>query len=338
MNRRFLFLLLLGPACCAQAQDADPFFAGRVPMVMDPSRVGFAPGGSVSLIHQDQWLQMPGNFRSSFLAAQWCARNNRKPVHSWLGLGTLVDHERQGADGLGGSSITFTPAIHLQAGPRSFLSFGFGLRWSDRTIGDASGAWASQYDGAQYRPERASGETFASGHRSWAESAAGLSFSLKEAKESRFRREPDVLVVGIAADHLGHLVLHEDGSPLAATPMRITAYAMGKLPMEIWENGFLSTELILNWQQPMATGRINVFAGKDLLNEVQSKEGPSALGFKAGLGYRWQDALLVNAALDWGRTTFGVAYGWSLFGKTPLTAGRRTFECVAQVRLLGKSE
>lgn len=36
-----------------------------------------------------------------------------------------------------------------------------------------------------------------------------------------------------------------------------------------------------------------------------------------------------------GPATFGIAYGWSLFGTNKMTAGRRTFEFMLQVRLAG---
>ena len=61
------------------------------------------------------------------------------------------------------------------------------------------------------------------------------------------------------------------------------------------------------------------------------------IGFKAGLGYRLHDALLVNAAMDVNRTTLGLAYGWAMRSTDRLAAGRRTVEVLLQVRFAGAS-
>ena len=55
--------ILLACLCSTglKAQDGVPFFAGRAPLLLDPSRTGFDPGGQVALLHQDQWLQVPGH-------------------------------------------------------------------------------------------------------------------------------------------------------------------------------------------------------------------------------------------------------------------------------------
>lgn len=338
MKAATLLLLAFAATGTLRAQDADPFFAGNAPLVMDASRTGFDPGARISFIHRDQWLQLPGTWRNEQLAAEWCARNHRRQVRSWLGLGMMAGRDHQGAQEFENSFAGFSSAMHLRAGSRSYLSAGINLRWVNSTVGDVDGTWGSQYDGMRYDPGLASGESWTNGNHAWAEAGAGLSFTLKAEEESRLRREPNVLVAGISADHLGHLRLRDDGPPLTAAPVCFTAYAMGKLPDVGWDNGFLSAELITRMQGPIQTGRLNLYVGKDQLNRVRQKGGPALLGFKTGVGYRWQDALLVNAALDWGNATFGMAYGWSLFGTNKMTAGRRTFEFMLQVRLPGKGD
>lgn len=325
-------------AGCLHAQDADLFFAGRAQLLLDPSRAGFGPGGRITLMHQDQWLQMPGAWRNDLLAAEWNLRNRHKAVGSWLGVGLLAAQDRQPDGALRGTALGVLPTIHLRSGRRSFLSAGLHVRWGSIAQGDLDGAWGSQYDGVQYDPSLPSGERFSTGQASRLEARAGLSFTLKNDAESRFRRERNILVAGVAADHLGRLVLREEGTPPAAAPMRFNAYAMAELPHEIWDNGFFAGEVIGQLQGPFRTGRVNIYAGKDLLNRTRSAGGPALLGFKAGLGWQVGNALLANAALDWGSTTFGVAYGWAMFNTDAAVAGRRTVEVLLQVRFAGGAE
>lgn len=333
--KRLAWLVAAGiMATLAHAQDADLFFSGRTQTVLDPSRAGFDPGGRISFLHQDQWLQMPGAWRNEQLTVEWCLRNNRKQVNSWLGLGLSASRDKQ-MDVGARSTVGIMPAIHLRTGSRSFLSSGLEVRWASGTAGNAGGAWGNQYNGMHFDPSLASGEQWTTGTRSWAEARAGLSFTLKNAQESRLRRERNVLVAGVAADHLGRLVLHGDDALFPEIPVRFTAYALGELPHEIWGNGFFAAEAIAQVQGPFRTARLNVYAGKHLLNLIRSAGGAPLLGFKAGLGYQFGNALLVNAAMDWGRATFGMAYGWSVFGADRMAGGRRTFELLVQVRLAG---
>ncbi|MBK7481915.1 MAG: type IX secretion system membrane protein PorP/SprF [Flavobacteriales bacterium] len=337
MKRLPTLLLAILFGSVVLAQDADHFFSGRSQMLLDPSRAGLDAGGRVAFIHQDQWLQLPGSWRSEFLSVDWCARNTKKPVSSWLGLGFLARQEQQGGQGSRLASLALVPAVHLRAGSRSYLSLGMEVRWVNGTTGVWPGTWGSQYNGQVYDAALPSGETSAIGESTWLESRAGISWTLKQDRESAHRRERNKLVAGLAADHLGRLTIQQEGAFPSAPPMRFTAYALGELPHQIWDDGFFAGELIGNMQGTSYAARFNVYAGKHLLNVLNDEGGPMHIGFKAGLGYRLHDALLVNAAMDVNRTTLGLAYGWAMRSTDRLAAGRRTVEVLLQVRFAGAS-
>ena len=332
MRAALHMIVFIGLAGALQAQDADLLFAGRSTLLLDPSRAGFQPGIGATLIHQDHWLQMPDGWRTDLLAVEWCGRNSRKQVDSWFGLGIMAARDRHGNVGSRFSTAGLMPAMHLRSGHRSFLSAGLEVRWVNDLIGDGSGAWASQYDGSRYDASIISGEAWNTDAQTWIEARAGLSWTLKQNAESRLRRERDVLVIGIAADHLGQILLDDSSAPTSPVPMRFTAYALGEAPHEIWDNGFFAGELIGHLQGPFHSARFNIYAGKHLWNTSQEQGGPMPIGFKVGLGYRYQDALLVNAAIDIGNLTFGLGYGWAVINRNTMAAGRRSFEMMVQFR------
>lgn len=299
-------------------------------MLLDPSRTGSDPGGRATFLHQDQWVQLPGAWGNDLLAAEWCARNQRKQVDSWFGVGLIASREQQGTTGSRGTTVGLASASHLRSGQRSFLSAGLHVRWANTAADPGTGAWGSQYDGMHHDPGLASGEAFNAYRQTWMTARVGFSFTLKCNEESPRRRERNILVVGVAADDLGHLVLSEQGMPVAPLPVRSTVYAQGELPMERWSHGFLAAEVIGQLQGPFHTARFNVYAGKHLLNRTRVEGGPALMGFKAGVGYRLGDALLANAALDLGQFTFGLAYGWAVFTPDKPVAGRRTLEALLQ--------
>lgn len=317
-----------------RAQDTDPFFAGRSPLILDPSRAGFSPGAQVSFIHQDQFLQLPGAWRSDLLTIDVCARNTKKAVRSWLGVGLSIARDLQGLVGTRNTSMGVMPAIHLRSGRRSFLSAGIELRGLHQVMGDANGAWGSQYDGKRHDAGIDSGERWMGTTQAWLGTRAGISWTLKNDLESPRRRERDLLVVGVSADHLGRIQLSDGGMPTTDIPLRSTAYVLGEAPHEIWDNGFFAAEIIGHAQGPFRTARVNVYAGKHLLNRTGTP-GQPLIGFKAGIGYRVQDALLVTAAIDVGRGTLGMAYGWAFIHRDGQASGPRTFEVLLQLRAKG---
>ena len=85
-------------------------------------------------------------------------------------------------------------------------------------------------------------------------------------------------------------------------------------------------------QGPFRTARLNLYAGKHFSNSLLADHGAASVGFKAGIGYHFQNALVVNAALDRGRATLGMAYGLPSFNRDERISGRRTFELLLQLR------
>lgn len=319
------------------AQDSDPFFTGSTPSLLDPSRAGFAPGIRATLLHQDRSMQQVGGWRNDALQVDWCARNTKKHVDSWIGIGFNVARDRQGTLGGRFTSLGIMPAMHLRSSARSYLSAGIDLRWMNAAYGDGAGAWGSQYDGLRYDASLPSGEAFNGDAQSWINARTGLSWTLKQEEESPRRRERDRLVIGVAADHLGRLVLREGGMPISAQPMRLSVYSIVEIPHGIWENGYFSGELFGHVQGPFHTARVGLFAGKHLLNIVRTEGGPTPIGFKTGLAYRYKDALLVNGALDIGKATIGMAYGWPILHGNIPGSSVRTFELMVCVLGIGRS-
>lgn len=333
MNRQVLLIGLLGMGGIPLfAQDIDPFFAPRAGMVLDPARTGSDPGVQIHLLHLDQWLQLPGTWRSEVFAVEWCARNTKKKTGSWLGLGATTTVDRNGVTGGRVSSMSFTPAMHLRSTRRSHLSFGMELRLVNGRSGN-EGAWASQYDGLLYDASIASGEASSTGSCRWMEARAGISWALKHDVESPRRRERNAVVVGLAADHLGQLVLQEEGLAAPRVPLRITGYALVEQPLGIWDNGYFGGDVIAHVQGPFWTARINAQVGKHLLNVVPNAGSPRPVGFRTGMGYRYRDALLVHAGLDLTKLSVNLAYGWAVASAGPQVRGRRTVELGLQFRI-----
>lgn len=327
-------ILLLG--LWLHAQDADMFFATRARSVLDPSRVGFTQGLKASLIHRREWLSLPDAWRSDLLNVDMDLRNKKKAANTWLAIGLNVAMDRSPATNIDRSSTGIMTAVHLRVADRSFLSLGMETKWYRQNNSLSDGQWGSQYNGSSFDPSLPSGEQFSADPSSALDLRAGISYTLKNARESMFRSERDMLIIGISADHLARVVL-EGSSTIGAIPsIRYNAYAFGELPHESWDNGFLAADVIIQQQGTFLTGRVNAYVGKHTLNLDKGKR--SSVGFKAGVGYRLRDALLINGALDLDWLSFGMSYGWSVFNSNSIVSGRRTFEFMLQIRALNTNK
>ena len=332
MNRAATFAVGSLFAFLLRAQDGDPWLATCAPMQFDPSRTGWDPGGRVSILHGVQWIGTPARWRSDALLAELCMRNTKRVVGSWFSAGLAADQDRMPSESNRLSSVSISPAVHLRSGKQSYLSVGIGVRWSSGTSGNDQGTWASQYVDGQYSSALPSGEPVEPRSAQWAEVRAGMSWSLKGDGESPRRRTRDRLIAGIAADHLGRTTIREEGPGLGATPVRFTGYVLGELPHPWWENGFFSAEVISHAQGTFSTARASLYLGKHTLNVPRNEGAPAPSGFKVGVGYRLNDALLTSVQVERGAFTFGSAMGWALAGGDGLAKGRRTVEALVQVR------
>lgn len=333
MNRFVLGLLIGCPLVLpVHAQDPELLMSGRVLPVFDPSRTGFAPGVQLAMVHTSRRADLPKAWNADAFLAEWCARNPHKVTRSWLGFGLLVKRDVQPAPGSRIISPGIQVATHLRTGERSFLSAGIGAHWVDRMTTAPDGAWASQYMNGLYDPSIASGEVTGTFRSQVVEGSAGLSWTLKQEEESALRRERELLVVGVSLDHLGQLVLRNEGDQPETRPWRTMAYVQGELPMP-WNNGYLSGEVIGLLQGPFHSFRVNAYVGRHLLNSIRREGGPLPLGYRAGIGYRYRDGLLLSALLDLQRLSFGLAYELPAFRSVDLPTGMRSVEVIAQLRL-----
>ena len=336
MNPKIAIIpVLLLFASKANSQDPDLFFATRAASLIDPSRTGAASGTQLSFIDRTQWQRLDRPFRTQLLALEHGSRGRSE--HSLRpGFGLFLLNDKAGPLGYRRTAIAPRSAIHLPVSANGTLSFGMSAELDQWILGDVQGQWASQYDGGQYDPGIAAGENFQAGTMTTLGLGTGLSYSaMTEAGPQKRSRTP-WLVIGASAARLAQIQLGSSANGLAMPTVRYSAHAAVSAPVasRLFERIFF--ESVYHRMEPHTTLRVNLAVGNPPFQGARISDRTRSVGYRFGIGYRYRDAILVNASLELLGLSVGLAYGWAPYTEDRLVAGARTAELFLQYRLNGR--
>jgi len=308
------------------AQDVDPFFAMHFQTMLDPSRAGSDQAFSCAFMHRDQWSGLDGPYRTNGLVLEHAIGMGSGPRKAWLGLGATFTDDRMGGRLFRNQQLGFAPSVHLPVSKRDHLSFGLGFTLDQFTSGVLTGSWAGQYDGMRFIAGAPSGESFDRIEQFTTGFCTGVSFTRMTEPDLLHQEERPAWVIGIAVAHLAPNTLQQAPLELYASTARYTAYVLKSIPLSIWPQGTLQAEMVAHAQGPHTTARINLTLGREVFRAQRISETSATTGFRIGVGYRYQDALLVNAAFERLGVKVGFAYGWSIGRADRAINGPRTSE------------
>ncbi|MBL7962750.1 MAG: type IX secretion system membrane protein PorP/SprF [Flavobacteriales bacterium] len=324
--------LLIVLNCALHAQDPDPFFTTLAPEMLDPSRAGPLPGVTATLISREQWMQLPGSFRTDVLSATM-GTGVRDDRHGHWGGGLIMRHDRSGDLGWQGLRASLATAYHLRTSRNGTLSFGMSPALERTQSDPRNGRWASQYDGTGYDPSLPSGERYTNAPSSTIAMDAGISYMLV-AKDKRYGAELyPRLVAGLSGTRLAVAHLSGAGNGIPSAPPRYTAHVALTLPTHAQLFDRVYFESVAHTMGPHTTARTSLGVGHATYQAKRLSEQDQPLGYRMDIGWRWMDAFFVRGHITWGPLDLGLSYGWSLPSSDQQVAGPRSVELCLRARL-----
>jgi type IX secretion system PorP/SprF family membrane protein len=285
-----LFMLALGLASRVSAQ-VDPHFSQFFvfPAWVNPAFTGAFDGSyRVAGIYRDQWSDMSGGFKTVGLSAE--ANTNRN-----LAIGLNIFQQTTG-----------TGYTYQQA----HASFAYnGVRFDDEgykvlTIALQAGMISKRFDASKfqteeqwnnltgYNPGVPASEILLANRSTVIDAGAGVMYA---------DLNPDKKVnpfIGFAAHHItSPEEFFLTGTKKTKVPMRFTAHA--SFGINVSET-MIVTPSLLYMQQGTADEKM---FGVNLRNMVGEE-----LSLLGGVNYRFNDAIVPFAGLQWGNTKLGVSY------------------------------
>ena len=276
------------------------------PLNLNPALTGMFNGDTrFHLNLRQQWENVPVNYRSADVGADFKIRNNKNA--NFLGIGGLINYDQAGDLNLDMTGINASIAYTYFSSPTFSISPAVNLSFAQRKFDPANVTTSNQWDGRAYNPSIPS-ENIGSDSRSYFDLGAGLNFKFQNA----FRR---VINFGASAYHL--IKPAERFNPNAdydsPRPIRYSFYGMVQLPIA---NPF---DLLLNglyarqdaYSESVVNAQIKFYIDKN-----------QTAALYLGAGYRLDDAWYPMIAIEMGPVYGSFSYDYNISDFEIATNGR----------------
>jgi hypothetical protein len=323
-----LLLIAIGCVCIqihTQAQDIHFSIAASNPMILNPALAGANNNKEATLNYRSQWGSLGEPYKTT--TAGYSARipNKRRNASNNFALGVQFINDKAGDPSIVGNNFSLVLADHLRVGTNSTLGVGMTLGIGQRSIRQATGQWASQYNGTAYDPSLSSGESLDNLDFRFADAGIGIVYVYGRRASTLARNEDKVFNAGVSLYHVNRPNYSFFKEQEDRLPMRLSVFANGEFALESMDAAVLPG--IYFHQQGNAT---EILLGA--LYKFKIKQDTRYTGFNKslalsfGLFGRIGDAAIVKMILDWDQYSFGYAFDFNTSQLNNYTNGNGAHE------------
>lgn len=308
MNKYIFYISALILTCqISLGQDIHFSNTQYSPLTLNPALAGANSKLQANINYRNQWSNLGTPFRT--FAASLDARVNSKSRNrnNILAVGFNMFSDKAGDVGLVNNSFGVNAANHLKISSNSTLGVGINIAYVQRSINQADGKWASQYNGNSYDANISSGESIDNFNFRYVDAGAGILYTYAHKAGSLSKNVDRRINVGLAAYHLNKpniSLLREENDRL---PIRFSAFASADIEIENSSSGIMPavyfhrqasfTELLLGSYYKFNFNKGSRYTGY---------EKPMSLSL--GLFGRLKDAAIFKLILQWDQFSIGYAY------------------------------
>lgn len=177
MKRQLVHIVLCLAPIALAGQDVHFAQFYNAPLWCNPALAGHINGDQrLSLIHRDQWSSVGVPFRTNAFSYDVPLFRERMNG-SYLGAGLSAFSDRAGRSSFGDSRVDLSLSYGLRTGSSGTLALGLQGGYAERSARLNDLRWDSQFNGAGYDPNLASGEAVGDIKRSYVDLGAGALWS-----------------------------------------------------------------------------------------------------------------------------------------------------------------
>lgn len=167
-----LTLMLLSVSVSAQLFHFSQF--NNSPVFLNPAETGFFTGTyRLSTTYRNQWASVASPYRSIYASADGRTALGDRGT-SFLGLGANFLSDKAGTTQYGISMFSGSASYMVRVGEGQGISFGLSVGYMQQSMNLNGVRWDSQYNGAKYDPNAASGEPAYAPTRNYVDVAGGV--------------------------------------------------------------------------------------------------------------------------------------------------------------------
>lgn len=316
----------------SDGQDAHFSFPEQSPLLLNPALAGANFSMEAAVNYRNQWSSLGNPYKT--LSASFHSRlpTKQKFQTNNFALGVQCMNDKAGLPGVVSNSFSLVAANHVRISRESKIGLGINLGYAQRSIDQANGQWASQYDGAAYNPGLLSGEVLSNPSFGILDLGAGLVYTYQHRQSTLAKSMDRFLSAGVSAFHVNRPQNSFIESGNDQLPIRYVAFMNGEMAL-----GSTSTSVVPGiWYQRQGTFSV-VLAGASLryqiIPETRYTGFSKPTSVCVGLYGRINDAFVARLVIDYDHYSFGYAFDFNSSGLNDYTTGRGAQEFFLRFKL-----
>lgn len=295
------------------AQDLHSSQSWAISPVFNPAATGHFNGlWRAGLVYRDQYRTVTTPYQTLGMFGEWSTYTNSRSKKNRFGLGLIATADRAGDGRLTTTEFGLQTAYHqtLARDGRVTASVGFGAHYGSRRLDVARLIFNSQWGDDLFDPNIPSGENFASDRAGYLDLNAGFRIFARTSVHN-------YLLFEGALHHINQPSISFLGEdvPLGLRPVAAVSGRFGlRGTTSILPRVSFSTERQAR----------EIIAGANFTIGLDHR--PDADQFILGAWYRYADAFIITAGMDYRNARFVLSYDVNASKLTPASKGNGAFE------------
>lgn len=305
------------------AQDIHFSQQQLAPLNLNPALAGANYQGQGTMSYKDQWKS--ANARFTTINAGWDMRFHERKHKGHFGTGLSFYSDKAGDGKMTSNYIALALGYHVKL--NKYMSLGAAMQpaYANRTITTDEFRWGAQFDGNGFNAALPTGEPLEASSYNYFDLNSGVVFTYKSSEHYMTANDEFNMNVGFSVNHILRPKYSFYTNAAERLMMKYTFFANSLIGVPNTKFGF-APGIYINIQGPQK----EILAGtyyRYLLQDHSVYTGiKKGSAFSLGTFYRFGDAFVAKAMLEYGHYALGFSYDMNLSSYTAATKTRGGFE------------
>lgn len=307
------------------AQDVHFSFAGSNPMVLNPALAGANYNKEATLNHRRQWGSLGEPFTTTTAGFSSRIPNQKRSASNNFALGFQFLNDKAGEPSIVSNSFSLVLADHLRIGENSTLGAGMMIGFGQRSLQQATGQWATQYNGMAYDPSLSSGETLDNLEFRFVDAGIGMVYAYGRRGGTLARTEDLTFNVGVSLYHVNRPNFSFFREQEDKLPLRLSVFTNAEIAIASMDAA-LMPGFYFHRQGNFTEVLLGSFYKLKIIKDTRYTGFNKPLAISLGLFGRIGDAAVIKMLLDWDQYSLGYAFDFNTSGLNNFSGGNGAHE------------
>lgn len=290
-------------AMFAHAQDAHFSQFYSTPLQVNPALTGVFDGKfRLSNTYRSQWGGIGEGYKTIHISADLPLAKGMLGSN-YFGLGFMMYQDKAGEAGFASTifegSLSYVAALDDQSD--NFISIGFQGGFNQQSIDLSKSTWDNQWNGNQFDPSLNSFESIQLEQKTYIDMNAGVMYYYVPDGANTFN-------IGASMSHIG--APNVSFFTLSDAPMyrRFTFHSSGEFTLNRDKYAWITPKVMYQQQGPHKEAVFGAFFKNKIQFKSRYTNYKKEAYFHLGAFYRWKDAVVVAARLEYNMFGLGISY------------------------------